>query len=624
MLADQNHILCGIPRRPLSFLNWYNSTIMQHKAAHTFHIPVMGLGFTIDTPVKVGPFGISSVISIVDDYLVEEMRKAYCKEFELPFVPIDKKSDDSRAKRITAYLNLVHSLVQDKTTSIRNQAFNPESDICRYFELLPENSDQKLAYLDMLATNDMCQKFIKQGNLRKYVVAGSIDVNIMAKVNKINYDKKGQAQEKEFADALAALRGYASSDLSSSIILSAGYNPMLYGYLEAFPDFFPNTAGKLKKKIILKVSDYRSAVTQGKILAKKGVWVSEFRIESGLNCGGHAFATDGLLIGPILEEFKSNRQALIAELFEMCQKALAEKGQNVFLEYPSMRVTVQGGIGTHEEDVVLQDHYQTQGTGWGSPFLLVPEATQVDPETRQAMALAVESDYYLSQASPLGIPFNNFRKSSSEKLRLERIAKGRPGSPCTLEYLATNTEFTEKPICTASRKYQHAKLKQLEEQSLPAAEYQKAFDAITEKVCLCTGLGTSALQNFDIQPAHHQHAVAICPGPNLAYFSGTFSLKEMVDHIYGRANILNTHQRPNLFVKELSLYVDYLKKEVEKSVESITTKQERYLKTFRDNLLSGVAYYQNLSLPTLQDMKNELAHWEAKIQSLTIPQVSIS
>jgi hypothetical protein len=129
------------------------------------------------------------------------------------------------------------------------------------------------------------------------------------------------------------------------------------------------------------------------------------------------------------------------------------------------------------------------------------------------------------------------------------------------------------------------------------------------------------LQNFDIKPSHHQHAVAICPGPNLAYFSGTFSLKEMVDHIYGRANILNNHNRPNLFVKELSLYVDYLKKEVEKSVESMTTKQERYLKTFRDNLLAGVAYYQNLSLPSLQDMKDELALWEAKIQSLPIPQV---
>ncbi len=597
---------------------------MINQAAHTFHIPVMGLGFTIDTPIKVGPYGISSVISIVDDYLVEEMRMAYSKEYQMAYEAIDKKAEDSRAKRITAYLNLVQSIVQDKTTCIRNQAFEPGSDICRYFELLPENSAPKLAYLEMLATEDVCQKFIKQGNLRKYVLAGSIDVNIMAKVNKTHYDKKGNALEKEFADALSALRGYANSDLSSSIILSAGYNPMLYGYLEAFPDFFPNVAGKLKKKIILKVSDFRSAVTQGKILAKKGIWVSEFRIESGLNCGGHAFATDGLLIGPILEEFKTNRQALMNELFEMCQKALAEKGQHVYLEYPEMRVTVQGGIGTHEEDSLLRNYYQTQGTGWGSPFLLVPEATQVDPTTRQALSEAEESDYYLSHASPLGIAFNNFRKSSSEKLRLERIAKGRPGSPCTLEYLATNSEFTEKPICTASRKYQHAKLKQLEEKALPAEEYQKSFDEITEKVCLCTGLGTSALQNFDIKPAHHQHAVSICPGPNLAYFSGTFSLNEMVDHIYGRANVLNNRLRPNIFVKELSLYVDYLKKEVEKSVDSMNTKQERYLKTFRDNLLAGVSYYQNLSLPSIQSMKDELRIWEEKINGLVIPSISIS
>ncbi len=597
---------------------------MQKSAAHTFHIPVMGLGFTIDTPVKVGPFGISSVVSIVDDHLVEEMREAYSKENNLAFNPIEKTEDDYRAKRITAYLNLLEKLLQHKTKTIRSQAFEHTTDITRYFELLPDHVPQKTEYLDMLATEDVCQKFIKQGNLRKYVVAGSIDVNIMAKVNKINYDKKGNALAKEFADALAALRGYAQSDLSSAIIVSAGYNPMLYGYIEEFPDFFPTTSGKLKKKIILKVSDYRSAVTQGKILAKKGIWVSEFRIESGLNCGGHAFATDGLLIGPILEEFKTNRQALLNELFEMCQKSLAEKGQNVFLTYPDMRITVQGGIGTHAEDALLKEHYQTQGTGWGSPFLLVPEATQVDPTTRKALAEAEESDYYMSHASPLGVPFNNFRKSSSEKQRLERIEKGRPGSPCTLEYLATNTEFTEKPICTASRKYQHKKLVQLEEQGLPETEYQKAFAAITEKVCLCTGLGTSALQNFDIKPSHHQHAVAICPGPNLAYFSGTFSLKEMVDHIYGRANILNNRDRPNLFLKELGLYVDYLKKEVEKSVESMTTKQERYLKTFRDNLLSGVAYYQNLSLPSLQDMKEELAQWEAKIQSLPIPQVIVS
>jgi hypothetical protein len=83
--------------------------------------------------------------------------------------------------------------------------------------------------------------------------------------------------------------------------------------MENFDDFYPNENGEIKKKIILKVSDYSSALIQGKFLAKKGIWISEYRIESGLNCGGHAFATDGYLMGPILEEFKTNRQSLIEQ-----------------------------------------------------------------------------------------------------------------------------------------------------------------------------------------------------------------------------------------------------------------------------------------------------------------------
>ena len=59
-------------------------------------------------------------------------------------------------------------------------------------------------------------------------------------------------------------------------------NPRLYAYLENFKDFFPDEAGVFKKKVIIKVSDYRSAAIQGKFLAKKGIWVSEFRLESGL------------------------------------------------------------------------------------------------------------------------------------------------------------------------------------------------------------------------------------------------------------------------------------------------------------------------------------------------------
>ncbi len=108
--------------------------------------------------------------------------------------------------------------------------------------------------------------------------------------------RDGKKLPQEFSDAMAALRGFANSTLCSSIIFSAGMNPHLYGYAAKFDDFFPDhdlsgPHGVLKKKIVLKVSDYRSAVIQGKFFTKRGLWVSEYRIESGLNCGGHAYAT---------------------------------------------------------------------------------------------------------------------------------------------------------------------------------------------------------------------------------------------------------------------------------------------------------------------------------------------
>ena len=48
---------------------------MHYSQQHKFHIPVMGLAFTIDTPLKVAQYGISSVISIMEDRLIEMMRK---------------------------------------------------------------------------------------------------------------------------------------------------------------------------------------------------------------------------------------------------------------------------------------------------------------------------------------------------------------------------------------------------------------------------------------------------------------------------------------------------------------------------------------------------------------------
>lgn len=574
------------------------------SSPHTFHIPVMGLGYTIDTPLKVARFGISSVVSIIEDELVERMREFHCRQSGEPFEPIPPNDPDHRAKRVTAYLDLMDRLVQQQVETLRKEPFLPGTDIVKYFEMLPDASLLKAMYVDMMAMPEGVLKQGYQDELRRTIRAGAIDVNIMSKIDKTNFTKEGAALPPEFADAMAAFRGFAKSTLSSSIVLSAGYNPRVYAYIAQFDDFLPDAKGTLRKKIILKVSDLRSALIQGKILAKKGVWVSEFRIESGLNCGGHAFATDGILLGPILQEFHDKREAMAAELFELCNKTLADEGKHVLIGPPAIRITVQGGIGTADEDAFLRSYYGMDGTGWGSPFLLVPEATNVDDHTLQQLTQATPDDFYMSWASPLGIPFHNFRPSTSEEQRKARMAKGRPGSPCYKEFLSTDTEFTATPICTASRQYQDLKIKQLQAQGLDQVAYDRAYARITEKDCLCEGLGAGALLKAGLTPAHKLEAVTICPGPNLAYFSKVVPLRTMVDHLYGRTNLLNTTERPHMFINELKLYVQYLAREINEVKEAATVKQQRYIETFRTNLLNGIHYYEEL-MPVLQQQAQD-------------------
>lgn len=569
---------------------------------HTFHIPVLGLGYSIDTPLKVAKYGISSVVSIVDDELTERMRKFHSEKNNEDYVQIGKKETDSRALRITAYLNLLDKLVDAQFQSLLNEPAEPGTALDKYFELLPDQSMLRIKYLEILKMTGAAEKSAALQALKTMLKPGSIDVNIMSKVDKANYSAKDEYLGDDYTDALAAMRGFANSKLKASVIISAGLNPRLYAYMERCADFYPDRTGISHKNIILKVSDFRSAMIQAKMLAKRGLWVAEFRVESGLNCGGHAFATEGFLLGPILEEFKEKRAALTSELYEIYSAALSAKSISVF-SAPPQKITAQGGIGTAEEHQFLINYYQLDATGWGSPFLLVPEATNVDDDTLTALASADQSDYYLSNSSPLGVLFNNFKKSSIEQQRQERIAKGRPGSPCTKKFLCTNTEFTELPICTASREYQNLKLKELQQQHLPEEIHQQQFEAITEKVCLCEGLCASAyLKNSLLKPKESK-AVSICPGPNLAYFSGKYSLKEMIQHIYGKTNLLESVNRPNLFINELNLYVDYLKKDIALHLDELSAKKERYFTKFKEQLLQGIAYYQGL-IPELKKQSN--------------------
>lgn len=592
--------------------------------SHSFHIPVLGLAYSIDTPLKVARFGISSVVSIVDDELIERMRKYHLEKNNLYYSPIGKTDLDFRAKRITAYLNLLNGLVEKQIIELKAQDFDSSADIHRYFELLPDHSEKKIAYLNMLEEDRLNERRILQKDLKTRIKAGAIEVNIMAKVDKMNFAKNGTSLGDAFTDALAALRGYAESDLNSSIILSAGMNPKLYSYLTEFKDFLPSDLPS-KKKVILKVSDFRSAFIQAKFLAKKGIWVHEFRVESGLNCGGHAFATDGYLLGPILQEFKERKSEMIDELYRLYQDAYQDK-VNLALDLPVTRITVQGGIGNSEENDFLQQHYQLDGTGWGSPFLLVPEATNVDQSTLNSLKSADASDFYVSGASPLSIPFNDFRKSTSEQQRLDRIAEGRPGSPCTKKYLVSNTEFTEVPICTASRKYQNLKIKELKTKEVSKEEYDLQFEKIVEKACLCEGLTASVYIKNDMLMAKESNAVSICPGPNTAYFSKQYTLEEMVKHIYGRINLLEGVKRPHMYINELKLYVDYFKKDVESNINEINAKNIKRLERFKDQLLKGIDYYQGL-IPEFKKqkdiackrMESELQEFQLILNTIVIP-----
>lgn len=582
--------------------------------SHTFHIPVLGLGYSIDTPLKVARYGISSVVSIVDDQLVERMREFHYPKDET-FIPIKMSAPGFRPARITAYLNLLDQLVDKQHHELKKLGFTPKSDITRYFELLPDHTHEAIAYRQMLSEPNPYKKSFLQNRLRTMVRKGAIDVNIMSKVDKINHVKNGVASEDQLSDALAALKGFAESNLCSSLILSAGMNPRLYGYLDEFPDFFPIDNQPARKKVILKVSDYRSAFIQAKFLAKKGIWIHEFRIESGLNCGGHAFATEGYLLGPILEEFKQKRAEMVVELFNGYRSALADKGfENITV--PATRITVQGGIGTAEENEFLRHHYQLDGTGWGSPFLLVPEATNVDNDTLQKLAGAGEDDFYISGSSPLGIPFNNFRHSSAETQRLKRIEEGRPGSPCTKKYLVSNTEFTKEAICTASRKYQSLKIKELKTKACSPADYQKQFNNITEKVCLCEGLCSSTyIKNGMIKPRENR-AVTICPGPNTAYFSSIYSLDEMIKHIYGKLNLLEGVNRPNMFVNEIKLYLSYLKKDIDNSLRDMSDKKAKQIDKFKEQLLNGIGYYESLLPELISYQKNIRAGLETDLKQV--------
>lgn len=562
----------------------------------------MGTGYSADTPIRVAHLGITSVVSLVDDLLLEELRKYYCGKFSLPYEEIPKNADDGRAKRTTAYLNTVNEIVGIKFDAIRKEAFAPETEKTKYFELLPDDIYLKQQYNKFLSMPEGSEKRAIGHELTEKMLPGSIEVNIMVKLDRANCDSKGNPLPDEYSDAKAALRGYAKSSLKSGIVLSAGMNQRLFSYMTKFRDFYRDDRGEIKKKIILKVSDFRSSTIQGKFFAKKGLEVYEFRIESGLNCGGHVFPTNGTLLPVILQEFREHR----GRLAEDFRPFITKHYENMGWDYPESAlkslplITVQGGIGTNGEMRRLMEGFGMDRAGWGTPFLLVPEATCVDNTTLELLKKSGEDDLYISDVSPLGVQFSNVHGTGADIWRKKRIKEGKPGSPCRKAFLRLNTEFTEKPICLASTLYEKKKLEDIERLGLAYEEKEKLIANVLNKECICDQLGNSCLIALGIVE-EKDAPQCVCPGANIAWFNRIYSLKEMVDHIYGRCPSLVPPERPHMFAKEIELYVDYFERQVEDYCRN--PGELKTLIEFRDNFEKSMDFCMEIA--TMQPYPGE-------------------
>ena len=226
-------------------------------------------------------------------------------------------------------------------------------------------------------------------------------------------------------------------------------------------------------------------------------------------------------------------------------------------------------------------------------FRSVPEATTVDDNTLKLLSDSKEGDVILSNYSPLGVPFYYLKGTTAEIQKHQFIAEGKPGSSCPEKLLQFNTEFTDRPICAASKQYQALKLDQLSTLGLSDAELEERKTTVLSKDCLCVGLSNAASLHHNEVFLKNNKAVNICPGPNIINYSKVVSLRTMTDHIYGRTNLVTNPDRPHVFITEMGIYFTFLKKELSQG-DAGDKKRKNYYELFLKNLSEAISYYQNL------------------------------
>jgi len=135
-------------------------------------------------------------------------------------------------------------------------------------------------------------------------------------------------------------------------------------------------------------------------------------------------------------------------------------------------------------------------------------------------------------------------------------------------------------------------------------------DAVVAKACICHDLAGSATVPNEIDPAAR---TAVCCGPNTVYFSRVARLREMVDHIYGRAQLPLKAERPHMFLKELSLHVDRMKKDLDRRARGLVAAKANATDEIRSNLSRGIQMYREQATQLAAGKKDDFLK---KLESL--------
>jgi hypothetical protein len=183
-----------------------------------------------------------------------------------------------------------------------------------------------------------------------------------------------------------------------------------------------------------------------------------------------------------------------------------------------------------------------------------------------------------------------------------------------------NTEFTDIPICPASRAYVKRKLQHLPEEGLSAEQLAVVQKNVLSKSCICHDLGGSTSLKYDIDP---EATPSICCGPSILDFSKISSLEEMVAHIYGRLSLITNDQRPHMFIKELMLYIDSLRKETKMFSLKLSAQKPAYFRKFKENLCVGIEYYRSLAGKFIDEQRikflADLRALQDEIENIDLP-----